>query len=396
MGRKKIRKKWIIIGVLAVILIVARLTLPYYVVRYVNKILAEIPGYEGSISGVDIALIRGAYVIHDLKLFKVDGNKKVPFVDIPATDLSVEWSALFDGAIVGEVIFENAKLNFIGGDNHEKGDKPVTQNQSGSDVDWTKPLKKLMPLQINRLEITQGTISYYDFTTTPKVNISLNDLQLLAKNLNNAEDQEDPLPSSIVATASSIGGGMLTLDMDINVLKRIPDLDLDMKFEKINMPALNDFFMAYGKVDIEKGSFSLFAEITVDDGKVNGYVKPIAQHMKVVDWKKDKKNPLNLIWQGIVGSLAEIFENQKKDQFASRMPLEGNLNKIDTETWPAIWNIFRNAFVKAFEMNTENAVNFADAEKLNADNKSRKDERKERRAKRKAEREKRKESGEEQ
>ena len=265
MQLRKLKKKWIILGSLLLILIVARLVLPYFVTRYVNKVLAAIPGYEGSISGVDIHLIRGAYVITDLRIFKIDGNDKVPFVDIPVIDLSVEWSALFKGSIVGEVIFEQAKLNFIGGDG--KGEKPANDNQSGADVDWTEPIKKLMPLQINRMEIVQGSVFYYDFTTKPKVSIHLDSLQMLATNLNNADKDEDPLPSTVTATATSIGAGKLTLDLDINVLKKIPDLDMDLKFEKINMPALNDFFVAYSKVDIEKGSFSLYSELAIDDGE---------------------------------------------------------------------------------------------------------------------------------
>lgn len=362
--------------------IIARLMLPYFVTRYVNKVLREIPGYEGSISGVDIYLIRGAYVITDLKIFKIDGNDQVPFVDILVTDLSVEWRALFKGSVVGEVIFEDLKLNFIGGDG--KGEKSKNENQSGADVDWTEPIKKLMPLQINRMEIVQGSVFFYDFTTSPNVSIHLDSLHMLATNLNNAEKEVDPLPSTVIATATSIGGGKLILEMDINVLKKIPDLDMDLKFEKINMPALNDFFVAYSKVDIEKGSFSLFSEMVIDSGNINGYVKPIAQHMKIVNWEKDKQNPLNLVWQSIVAVLAEVFENQKKDQFATKVPLEGNLNDVDAGVWPTVWNIFRNAFVKAFEMNTENAIQFVDPDKLKPDEKSNKEERKERRKKRRA------------
>ena len=59
----------------------------------------------------------------------------------------------------------------------------------GEDVDWTKPIKELMPLQINRLEINNGSIFFYDFTTKPKVDIHVDSLQLLATNLNNADKQ---------------------------------------------------------------------------------------------------------------------------------------------------------------------------------------------------------------
>ncbi|MEJ7646330.1 MAG: DUF748 domain-containing protein [Chryseolinea sp.] len=381
---KKIKKTWIILGSILALLIIARLMLPYFVTRYVNKVLSEIPGYSGSISDVDIALIRGAYVVKDLKIFKVDGNAKVPFVDILAIDLSVEWKALFDGAIVGEIIFEKPIINFIGGDG--KGEKKTaSDNQYGGNVDWTEPIKKLLPLQINRLEIQQGTISYFDFTTKPKVDVSLKNLQVLATNLNNAKDVKEKLPSNVNASATSIGGGKLQLNMAINLLKEIPDLDMDMKFEGINMPSLNDFFLAYSKVDIERGTFNLYSELVVDNSNIRGYVKPIAKNVKVLNFKKDKQDLGNLLWQSVVGLLAEVFENQKKDQFATQIPLEGNLKNIKTAVWPTIWNVLRNAFVQAFKMNTDDAVNLMDPDKPKPEEKSKREERKEKREKRREE-----------
>lgn len=355
MSKIIIKKRHIVIGSILLLLLIGRVMLPYFVTRHVNKVLANIPGYSGSISGVDIWLVRGAYIIHDLKIFKTERNEKVPFIDIPSTDLSVEWRALIHGSVVGEVIFENSALNFIGGNKDSEGKE---NNQAGEDVDWTVPLKKLIPLQINRLEVINGSVFFYDFTTNPKVDLNLKQLNLLATNLNNAEKQTGTLPSKVNLTATSIGDGQLSIDMNINVLKEIPDLDMDLKFEKVNMPALNDFFLAYSKIDIEKGTFFLYSEMTILDGVIKGYIKPLAQNVKVVNWKEDKQNIFNLVWQSIVGFFVEIFENQKKDQFATKVPLTGNLNNIKTKTWPTIWNIFTNAFVKAFEMKTDNTIKF--------------------------------------
>ena len=167
--KKRISKKWYWIGGILLILVAARMMMPYFVTRYVNKVLSRLEGYRGSIYDVDIHLYRGAYSIDSLKIFKVDGNKEVPFVDIPLTDLSVEWRALFDGAVVGEVVFDHPKLNFIGGHEGPKEEttKEPTGNQAGGGVDWTKPIKDLMPLKINRLEIQHGTINFQNFTTNP-------------------------------------------------------------------------------------------------------------------------------------------------------------------------------------------------------------------------------------
>lgn len=63
----------------------------------------------------------------------------------------------------------------------------------------------------------------------------------------------------------------------------------------------------------------------------------------------------------MVGVVAEFFENQEEDQFATRVPLQGNLENIESGVWPAIWNVFRNAFVQAFERNTDNTVKFSNS-----------------------------------
>jgi hypothetical protein len=197
---------------------------------------------------------------------------------------------------------------------------------------------------------------FYDFTTKPKVDLSLSNVHLIAENLNNAKKQNDLLPSKVFMRATSIGGGNLEINMRINVLKEVPDLDMDMKFENVDLVALNDFFEAYAKIDIEKGDFNLYSEVAVKEGNINGYVKPLLNNLKVVDWKEDKEKPIKLVWESIVGGVAEIFENQPKNQFATRVPLKGNISNVETSFWPTLWNIFRNAFVEAFARNTDDTI----------------------------------------
>lgn len=352
MKNTKRNRTYILVVSIVLLLIIGRLILPYYVTRSVNKVLADIPGYTGSISGVDIRLIRGAYIIRDLKLFKVEGEEKVPFIDIPKTDLSIEWRAIFKGAIVGEIVATDATMNFIG------GEEDTTANQTGTDVNWTIPIKRLMPLQINRFQIVNGSVVFYDFTTEPKVNLYLRQLELLATNLSNAEKQTAPLPSRVIASAVSIGNGRLDIEMDINILKEVPDLDMSLEFEAIDMPALNDFFMAYGKVDVEKGVFNMYSELKIENGKLDGYFKPVAQDVKILSWKNDKEAPLNFVWQSVVSFFVEIFTNQKKDQFATKAQVSGDLNEVKSKVFPTLIGIFKNAFIKAFELNTDDSVDF--------------------------------------
>lgn len=66
----------------------------------------------------------------------------------------------------------------------------------------------------------------------------------------------EKLPSSVHATAHAYGG-TLTLDMDLDALNAHPTFDLTAEIEGANLPAMNDFFVAYGKFDVSQGTFGL-------------------------------------------------------------------------------------------------------------------------------------------
>jgi hypothetical protein len=363
--RWKFNRAWRVVLIVLVVLVGIRLVLPFIVTRYVNRVLSEIEGYNGTIDDVDLHLIRGAYQIHGIRITKTDGDKHTPFVEIPHTDLSIEWNALFRGSLVGEITFDKPVLNFVGSKKDSVKAASVSSEgkvQAGQHTDWTEPIKRLMPFDINRLRINNGKITFKDFSTKPEVNIALNNVQMDAINLNNASDNPEKLPSRIYVQALSIGNGQLNLAMKANLMKEIPDLDFDLRFENINMRALNDFFKAYAKVDIEKGNFNLYSEVAVLNGNITGYVKPLFKDLKVIG-ENDLDKPAEVLWESMVGFLTEVFENQKKKQFATSVPLEGQIAEVNTPFLPAVWNVFSNAFVEAFSNNTDGTISLASAEK---------------------------------
>lgn len=345
------KKTWAIILGVVLLLVILRLTLPYFVTRYVNNTLAEVEGYDGSISGVDIAILRGAYSIHDLVIQKEDSKIEVPFVDIKTIDLSLEWNALFKGQVAGEILLLHPKVNFVAGPTEE-------EQQDGSEADWTETIKELMPIQINRFEIKNGKMAYYDFSSKPEVNIFLDSLNMVALNLGNVEDEKDSLPSSLTLSGTSVGGGKLTLDGRLNLLKKIPDFDMNIKFTGMNLPSINNFVKAYGKFDIDKGHMHLVSEVKLINGKFDGYVKPLFRDVVILNLEKDmgEKSAIRLLWEGVLEFGKEIFENPKKDQVATVVPINGHIEEVETEVWPTIINVLKNAFVEAFTTEFESNV----------------------------------------
>ncbi len=366
---------------IVVVLIIARLMLPYFVTKYVNKVLADLHGYKGQIDDVDIALIRGAYVIQGLQLDKVGGKVPVPFVKCEAIDLSIEWRALLHLKVKAKVKLEKLVLNFVAGPTKET-------SQSGKEADWTKALDKLLPIDVNRFEVKEGTITYKDFHTSPKANLYLDKVELVATNLSNIVDKQKALPSSLYVSANSIGKGTLLITGRLNVLKKIPDADLNVKFTDVDLTSLNEFTKAYAKFYFEEGSLDLFSEMAMADGNIDGYVKPILHHVKVLNWAKEDEPPLNKLWQGVIGVTEDVFKNHKKDQFATRVDIHGNIKKTETDIWGAIVNVLSNGFIEAFQKKLDESINYQEA--LSPE--SKKEERKERREQKKEERKAKKEA----
>ena len=350
------KKKWIIIISIGAVLLILRLSLPFLIKHYVNKTLNNIEGYQGAVEDIDLNLFRGAYVIDNVSLSKTEDSIPVPFINIHKIDLSIHWRAIFNGSIVGEIILTKPELNFA----VSKSPNGETVSQDGSETDWTEPINELMPLKINRFEIKNGKMSYKDFTTTPEVDVFLDNLQLVATNLSNVKDKNNKLPSSFKVKGNSLGGGKLDISANLNLLKKIPDMDLNLKFENADLIAFNNFTKAYTNIDVEEGTFNLYSEIVINDADFTGYVKPVMENLKIIEWNEGDSGFTKKIWEVVAGGLAEIFENQPKDQFASKVPIEGNLNDLEAGVWASIGAIFKNAFIEALSKNIEGSIDFSD------------------------------------
>lgn len=375
----------ILIG-LAVLLIIARLLLPYFVLRYVNKTLADMGDYTGHVEDIDIQLIRGAYQIDELRVRKVNGKIKEPFLFIPKTDLSVEWKSLFKGRLVSEVECYQPELNFAFSSNE-------SSSQTGAEVDWTAFLKKLLPININRFAVIDGTINLTSLITQPRADLSLKQFQGEIRNIRNVEDKNKNLPSPVVASANVPGyGGNMDFNANMNLLKVVPDFDYNLHFNELQLVKLNPLAREYANLDFERGTVSVYSEMAMMNSKLNGYVKPLTKGMKIFKLNENKGRSIGQFFTELVAQAGTaVLKNQRHDQVATRIPLNGTIENIETAVWPTVFGVLRNAYVKAFRGEFDNNITFQDAlktvkEDFKAKRAERKAERKEKRAERKAER----------
>lgn len=381
--RRGVKKKRYTVPIIILILLIAfRLYLPTLVKNNINKVLADIPGYYGQVEDVDISLYRGAYVINGMYLNKGTATSQIPFLNFPKSDISIEWKSLFKGKIVSEIVMTSPEVIYVFEDQKEEAGEADAE-------DWTKALTDIVPIDINHFEVHDGKVAFVQLSAEPNIDLQIDKLELIASNLRNVVEKGRILPSPIRATGVSIGNGKVALEGNMNLVKEIPDMDLSFSLEDADVTALNDFTNYYAGLDFDKGTFGIYSEVAIADGHLIGYIKPLLTDTKLIG---EGDGFLEVLWEGFVGFFKFVLKNQGTDTLATKVPIEGDLNNLDARTWPTVFNIFKNGWIKAFMGEVDDEIDFKDAfneGEITREQKQelRKKEREERRAERKKERE---------
>jgi hypothetical protein len=352
------RRRKISVGILTTILlalVALRLALPSLVQRYVNDKLDELPEYDGTIGDVDIHLIRGAYSIDDIDIVKTTGAVPVPFFSARTVDFSMEWKEIFAGALVGEIHAYECSVNFVKGETEQ-------ESQTSIDQSWLDIVQELFPFRINRFEIHEGSILFHDFATEPKVDVYLTNLVAVCTNLYNTRELATELPADFRANGTTLGGGDIELHVKLDPLADEPRFDLELALVDVNLVALNELLEAYGKFNVKRGTFEVFAEVAGSEGKFDGYVKPFFENLDVLELEQDARNPVKLLWQALVAGAVKIFKNHPEDQVATKIPVSGTFEKTDVAIWTTIVNVLRNAFVEAFRARVDESIDLFESD----------------------------------
>ena len=348
MTKRSLNRTLIWVGVIALLLLITHLTLPYWLTKFLNKRLENLEGYKGHIDHVSLQLYRGAYQLHDLSIVKVDGTKQVPFVRVNEIDISLSWRALFKGAVVADFVFDEPEVNFVDGESEQ-------QSQAGQGADWRKVVNDLTPIVINKVEVHDGTIAFRNFQSTPPVNIQINNVQATLNNLTNV-DQGNGRVATLDVTANALNDARMIVNAELDPFVD-DDFIVALRCEELSLPMFNDLAKAYAGLDFKGGTGQLVSEIQATDGVLSGYVKPLFKNADIFDWEQDvedqKDNPFQIAWEAIGGGVAGILTNSDSDKVATRLDFSGQLDSPEIGTWQTIKNTLSNAFLEAYNTRFE-------------------------------------------
>jgi len=328
---------WLVIGIIAALLLAVRLALPSVIRHAINQRLAEVEGYSGTVTDIDLQLFRGAYQINGVSILKRENARLEPFFSAELVDFSLAWRELFHGRIVSDIFLDAPRLQLTA------SGTPVDAGDEGRR--WQDVITDIFPIEITRLEIRRGELGFVDATSQPRVNVSIRDLHAVATGLRNAPTPESgPNPARLDARGTTIGNGRFTLSAQGDPLADQPTFTLKLDLKDVELVAFNDFLEAYANVDVSAGVFQLYLEIEAGGGAFAGYVKPFVEHVEFKNISDENKGVWRRMWESIVSGVSSLVKNDDRDQVATRIPFSGNFEKTKVGVWSTIVHLVRHGF----------------------------------------------------
>jgi len=195
------------------------------------------------------------------------------------------------------------------------------------------------------VQLDRARLAYANETTDPPYRLFVADCGVHLRNFTNVRTGEDDSKGTAEVSGKFMDSGATTARADFRPKPNGTDFDVNLQIENTDVTTMNDLWRAYGKFDFERGSFSLYSQLTVTNGYVDGYVKPIFVELDVDAGKEagiGKK-----LYAGIVGGVTTILRNPPRDQVATETKLSGPLDNPQTSTLEVIGKLVQNAFFKA-------------------------------------------------
>ena len=343
----------LVLGIVVVLAVAVRAALPFMVRDYMNRKLASLESYQGSVADVDIALWRGAYGLDGVQIVKREGSHQTPFFSAPRIDISVEWRSLFKGSVVAEAKFLQPQVNLV----QSKNEK---EEQLGKEVNWVDSLKDLVPIRLNTVAVQDGTVTFRTPGIATNDALVAHNVSGTVSNLTNVVEQDKETFADFAISANVLQGGAAKVSGSVNPLAATPTFDVNLAVEKVQLPQVNPWLRQYLKADAASGDFQLYLEVAAADGKFKGYAKPLMQNVDMQGLEDENKPLLKKMWEGLVDFGTKIFENDDKEQVAARVPFSGALQNPKAGILEAVVSVLQNAFVGAFANSLEGSISLRD------------------------------------
>jgi hypothetical protein len=200
-------------------------------------------------------------------------------------------------------------------------------------------------LRIDHGNIENSEFGFVNNATDPPYRVFITRTDIELENWSNQLSEGTAL---VKLKGMFMGNGATQISGAFRPETKSPDFDLSVKIVKTQVNSLNQLLRAYGGIDVAAGVFSVYSEMTVKNGTVNGYLKPLFKDVKAYDPEQDQdKGLLQKIYEKTINVAADLLKNTTRGEVATKADLSGPVENPQASTWQMVVTLLQNAFFDA-------------------------------------------------
>ena len=259
-------------------------------------------------------------------------------------DGRVEFAPWKKTADINEFVLEDVKADYV------YRQHPRDDARRKEVVKTTKEIQQKgeVVVYVKHGKVLHSEFGFVNKSTSPEYRVFMTDVNAELDNFSNRLKELKEGDAVAKVTGQFMGTGRTVAAGRFGRENPDPAFDLDVRLVKTELKSFNEVLRAYANVDVSKGAFSFFSQLSVKEGQVTGYVKPIFGNVEVYDPKQDEdKAVTRKLYEAVVGGVVELLKSPRKDQVAAESDMSGPVGNPKADTWQIVGTLIQNAFFKA-------------------------------------------------
>jgi hypothetical protein len=255
----------------------------------------------------------------------------------------VEYSPRIQVVRLKDLSLRDVKLDFV-----HAATTVAKEKNKGQKVAQTADTAVNHPtllLRIDKGMIDNSEFGFVNKATNPEYRVFLTGTDMYLENWSNQLSEGTAI---VRLRGMFMGSGATQLDGAFRPETKSPDFDLSLRIWKTQVKSMNNLLRAHGGIDVVSGVFSVFTEMTVKNGSIDGYLKPLFKDVDAYDPSQDRdKGLLKKIYEKIVNVASTVLKNTPRGEVATKTDLSGPVENPKMSTWETVVTLIQNAFFEA-------------------------------------------------
>jgi hypothetical protein len=258
----------------------------------------------------------------------------------------VEYAPRIKRVAVANVLFDGVRLDYV-----HSAATAAAERRRGEEVAAAARQAEestTISLRLDQLHLTHGSVGFVDRAQSPPYRLYVDSAELDMLNLSNRASRRHQQPATARLSGRFMGSGRTLLTAVFRPEAATTEFGGELAIEGAALPALNDLLLAYEKVGVSAGTFSVYSQVTVKDRYLHGYVKPLLRDVKLSNAPPASDQTLGArLKEKALGALAHLLKNRKTGELATRTDISGPLGDTHTDLGQILGGLLHNAFGQA-------------------------------------------------